>query len=211
MTESLTIRLHRAGSWIKRADDVQHPDDLDERFIFYWIAFGALYGQPAYLFEKPNEFQDIREFLKLMEESDSNHVIRKTLTGLTGPAQKLLENKFLNRDCWITWDKQRIRDVMQREQACHGTEATHPSLKVIFSRLYVLRNQIFHGCATNKGRRNRESLEAAVPVLRACLRTFREICRQVAAGHPRLEQLPYPPSSGARMGFNRPRVNPRTV
>ena len=39
---SLTLRIHRALSWLNRAEQAE---DVDGRFIFLWIAFNAAYAQ----------------------------------------------------------------------------------------------------------------------------------------------------------------------
>ena len=41
--ESLGLRVHRALSWLNRAE--QEADDQDARFLFLWIAFNAAYAQ----------------------------------------------------------------------------------------------------------------------------------------------------------------------
>ncbi|OBY90989.1 hypothetical protein A6723_020470 [Pseudomonas sp. AU11447] len=38
---NLRLRVHRALSWLDRAEQA---DDLDGRFIFLWIAFNAAYA-----------------------------------------------------------------------------------------------------------------------------------------------------------------------
>ena len=39
---SLSLRVHRALSWLQRAE--QEADDPDAQFIFLWIAFNAAYA-----------------------------------------------------------------------------------------------------------------------------------------------------------------------
>ena len=40
-TDDFSIRIHRSLSWVNRAE--KQDEDLDARFIFYWIAFNATY------------------------------------------------------------------------------------------------------------------------------------------------------------------------
>lgn len=64
----LEIRLKRARSWIRRARSLKdeaikrkEPRDLDGEFVFYWIAFNALFGQPRYrddIHPTPDELAD---------------------------------------------------------------------------------------------------------------------------------------------------------
>ena len=39
---NLTLRIHRALSWLHRAEQ---SEDMDGKFIFLWIAFNAAYAQ----------------------------------------------------------------------------------------------------------------------------------------------------------------------
>jgi hypothetical protein len=41
--ENLSLRVHRALSWLHRAQSCEN--DLDGQFIFLWIAFSASYAQ----------------------------------------------------------------------------------------------------------------------------------------------------------------------
>ena len=43
LPERLGLRVHRALSWVERAE--RESDDPDAAFIFYWIAFNAAYAQ----------------------------------------------------------------------------------------------------------------------------------------------------------------------
>ena len=63
-TEGLSLRVHRALSWLQRAEQCE---DNDSRFIFLWIAFNA-----AYAFE-------IDETLRLSEQESFKLFLEKTL------------------------------------------------------------------------------------------------------------------------------------
>ena len=41
----MNLRLRRALSWLGRAEKEYTVEDFDAAFIFYWIAFNAMYGQ----------------------------------------------------------------------------------------------------------------------------------------------------------------------
>ena len=43
LPDALQLRIHRALSWIGRAE--READDDDAAFIFYWIAFNAVYAE----------------------------------------------------------------------------------------------------------------------------------------------------------------------
>lgn len=41
---NLNIRVHRALSWLKRAEMAEAENDDDGRYIFLWIAFNAAHA-----------------------------------------------------------------------------------------------------------------------------------------------------------------------
>ena len=41
--DNLGLRVHRAISWIERAE--QESDDADAALVFYWIAFNSAYAK----------------------------------------------------------------------------------------------------------------------------------------------------------------------
>jgi len=120
--------------------------------------------------------------------------------------EQVLGSPFLDIECWRTWDRVGIRDRQRRKAMSRNTyDKEHPTVR-IFLHLYTLRNQIFHGAATDDGRRNRESLRHAVPILDACVDALIGLVKKHRAKIPWLEPLPYPPSIGDGGQFNGPRV-----
>ena len=75
----LTIRIHRACSWLGRAQVVARDsslDGLDDQLIFLWIAFNALYGQWDKETNHPaRDIQGVRSFITRATELDKAHGI----------------------------------------------------------------------------------------------------------------------------------------
>ena len=71
LPEVSRVRLHRAISWLKRAE--QEAGDHDARFIFLWIAFNAAYAQ-EFGFEQP-ERELLRAFLAKLVKADSANTL----------------------------------------------------------------------------------------------------------------------------------------
>jgi len=191
----ITIRCHGAASWIAKASTAakRDPDDLDAQFIFYWIAFNALYGQPKYLDDRVKEWKDIEEFLRTAIRLGKSE-IGEQLRDIKHQAQAIIEDPFLIRDSWKQWHQKKILDKAGREKTRTPHWTSETSLHDLFSRLYVLHNQLFHGCSTDGGSKNRESLEPAVAVLGQLIPLFRNLVREHGEGEPFLDTLPYPPS-----------------
>lgn len=146
--DACALRAHRASSWIRRAESLL-PSDLDGRFIFYWIAFGALYGRPKYLQSGPDrtpEESDIEVFLKVVSRLDKENAGLRLVGELHKQVDALVRDKFLNNHCWRQWHKQGVVRGSERVTSCLEPPDPRPVLLRLVSRLYVLRNQMFHGC-----------------------------------------------------------------
>jgi predicted nucleotidyltransferase len=84
------VRLHRALSWLGRAD--AETDDPDARFLFLWIALNAAYSREMGTGE--TERDRLREFLARLVGLDTAGRLHGTLFGqFTGPIRTLIENK----------------------------------------------------------------------------------------------------------------------
>jgi hypothetical protein len=164
------LRSYRARSWLQAAGDA---DSLDARFIFLWVAFNALYGQ-----RRAHDWLDVEAFLRKVLQSDAERV-RKDLLDLHDESIALLGLEFLSFGYWGSGFTDLVAetitgDILQAE--CDWAAKTpHKSLVPIFERLYVLRNQVFHGSAKFGSSKNRDSLRPAVPLLERLVRTFCEI------------------------------------
>ena len=195
-----TVRCYRCTSWFKKAADCikSDPDDLDAAFVFCWIAFNALYGQPIYL-KKQDERQgqgdwnDILKFLGLMTKYGRVSV-ESAMRKAQEDIQKIQDNQFLCKQCWVRWNENKLFSKEQRlSELCR--ERSRDNLRDLFHRLYVLRNQIFHGCSSDRSAKNRESIAPAVTVMRALVPVFREIVRHHGYREDFLRTLSYPPSA----------------
>ena len=93
---SLTLRIHRALSWLNRAEQAE---DVDGRFIFLWIAFNAAYasqGRRGGFYELPREAAldqyaarsavDGNEFTRTRDAAvELNKLAKQSRTFLTKP------------------------------------------------------------------------------------------------------------------------------
>jgi hypothetical protein len=204
------LRSYRASSWIRRAQALP-PADLDGRFIFYWIAFNALYGQAKYRQEKTErirEEKDIEKFLNVVMRIDRDDAIPKTVGDLRGMPAQLIRDPFLDDLSWKRWDSEGIFAKTDRERTAVQGANGRPPLHRMCGRLYVLRKQIFHGCSTEGGRKNRESLLRAVAVLEKLVPVVSDFVREHGDGIQSLDRPPYPPSEADR-GWNQPRITGR--
>jgi len=68
--ENLGLRVHRALSWLHRAEQLANAGDVDGEFIFLWIAFNAAYATDIEEKYRESEQQTFRGFLEKLTELD---------------------------------------------------------------------------------------------------------------------------------------------
>ena len=156
-------RLRRADSWLRQSENVTSDD---EKFIFLWIAFNAAYGGEPSDIHEPEVF---RKFLEKILKNDNKKSIKKILFDENRSLElfsRIIKKKYLFEPFWKSvrceesqgrWGKQ-----FKKENECavryHKDERTERVLEKILTRLYTLRNQIFHGGSTFGDGKGREQL-----------------------------------------------------
>lgn len=177
----LTLRVHRALSWLRRADAEQ--DDLDVRFILLWIGFNAAYaGDLDRAFDGAgNERARFDEFFAALVRMDSdNRIYRVIWDRFSQEIRLLLDNRYVFAPFWkhhggevggggweFTFEAAKRaanRALAQRE--------TPVVLSILFDRLYVLRNQLVHGGATWNSNANRNQVRDGAALLGCLLPVF---------------------------------------
>lgn len=171
-SEQLGLRVHRALSWLKRSEE---ETGLDEQFIFLWIAFNAAYAT-EYDDYRSSEQKQFSRFLDRLCELDQNKSLDKVVwEEFPSSIRVLLNNKYVFREFWMyqrqeiseqEWQEKFKRATDKAVQALGSKGDTVTTLSIVFSRLYVLRNQIIHGGATHNSSVNRTQLKDAVNILR---------------------------------------------
>jgi hypothetical protein len=160
--EKLALRVHRAISWLGRAES--ENDDLDAAFIFFWISFNAAYAADAPSFVQASERSSFEiYFEKLISLDKERRIYAAIWSRFSGPVRLLLDNKFVFQPFWnhqngldgfSDWQarfdagRERIGKALARND-------TKFILSTLFDRLYVLRNQLLHGGATWDSKVNR--------------------------------------------------------
>lgn len=164
--DRLSLRVHRALSWLKRAELCE--DDEDSRFIFLWIALNAAYANEIQRDADEAEQVVLRKFLRTLVAVDKNDLLYTLAWNrFTGPIRMLLSNRFVFEPFW-DFQSGRIskREWKQKFDRANGAalkalgdkSQTAKVLAIVLARLYTLRNQLVHGGATWKGSVNRDQI-----------------------------------------------------
>lgn len=172
LPESTRIRLHRAISWLRRAE--AENDDLDTRFILLWIAFNAVYAK-EFGFEH-TEREKLELFISALLAVDERKKLHRLLfRQFTGPIRTMIQNRYVYEPFWKAyrehdssnqWEERFKRSIQVALRSLMQGE-TGTVLSIVFDRLYVLRNQLIHGGATWNSQVNRSQLKDGASILMA--------------------------------------------
>ena len=176
--EPLALRVHRALSWLKRAE--QETNDDDVRFILLWVGFNAAYaGDIDRAIE--GERKLFQSFFETLVRFDGKHRIYDAVwKRFSQEIRLLLDNKYVFQPFWAhrngipgneEWEKwfSNSRIAVGKALKEHDTAKI---LSVLFDRLYVLRNQLVHGGATWNSDVNRDQVRVGAAVLSCLLPVF---------------------------------------
>ena len=173
-------RLQRAESWISRAESLkeQEWDDYHGPFIFYWIAFNALYGRNDEI--GSTDGKDMEWFLgRICELDQEDGSLSGMLRDLKSKTDRLIKAQFLSRAYWkegpSTRFKENQEEDFEKAQTAYDRRKFDGYLTTLFERLRVLRNQIFHGCSTDRRSLNKNSLRPALEILEELVPQFLKI------------------------------------
>ena len=168
------VRLQRALSWLLRADELEHRDP-DVVFIMHWIAFESLYGSDEEIYpQAKSETSSLQRIMDFIHSLDIVEELRMRMVDAVSKVwpnvTSLFQNQFVNPECWHSYykgstragrkhDPFSIEAPLLRQSVLQDHNQFDKLLKEMFSRLYLLRNQLFHGNASYKG--NVESSRSA--------------------------------------------------
>lgn len=193
--EPLRVRIHRAISWLVRAE--QETDDPDARYIFLWIAFNAAYAS-EFGFEQTERLL-VKQFIDKLLGLDSEQKLHHALfSQFSGPIRTLVENKHVFEPFWRAlrehdgsgaWEGSFVSSKKVAMKALMGKE-TGTLLSIVLDRLYVLRNQLVHGGATWGGKTNRAQVKDGAAILGTLVPIMLEVMMQ--AGGNEFEAIAYP-------------------
>ncbi|MDN2565217.1 HEPN domain-containing protein [Aquibium sp. A9E412] len=178
--ETMGLRVHRAISWIGRAEACGEDDDA--RFIFLWIAFNAAYAderefQPV----APGERAAFADYFDRVVARDEGRRIYKALwQRFSGPVRMLMENRYVFNPFWQhhngidgfeNWEERFRASSRSFAQAFQAGDSVRV-LSFVFDRLYVLRNQLVHGGSTWNSGVNRAQVRDGAAILAFLMPVF---------------------------------------
>ena len=176
VSEDSGIRIRRSLSWLEKAQDLYSHDDhdFDSSFIFAWIAFNALYSTMDD-HTSGNARDQFQQFFERLIKLDGHNTIHAVIWNrFPTSIRTLMRNRYVFQPFWdaqlrninpANWDVK----LRNSEQLMTGIlprpENAGRVLSLVFDRLYILRNQMMHGCATYQGSVNRSQVRDGSSIL----------------------------------------------
>jgi len=168
----LNLRVHRALSWLQRAE--QETLDHDARFIFLWVAFNAAYAHQVPDRQNSSERKQFKGFLHRLIESDTQNLLYGLVWDrFPGAIRLMIDNQYVFQPFWDfhnglvseeDWQAAFGRSKASARRAL-GRMDTLKVMMVMFDRLYTLRNQLLHGGATWNSHVNRSQLSQGAEIM----------------------------------------------
>ncbi|MYC27805.1 MAG: hypothetical protein F4X63_07425 [Nitrospira sp. SB0662_bin_26] len=204
--DNLRIRLERAWSWIDLAQS--HKNSAHARFIFYWIAFNAIYGLEPLNQEDPppDQMKQIRKLLEKLKGviticgEKERGLLYQHIHKMRGSLEDLIKDSFLIKEYWVGQESPRS----VTSQCASDWGKTHEQMRTncldfdkVFhipcGRLLVLRNQIVHGSARGDDKsRGHPSLERGLAVIEKMVPAFFDLLTRFEDPSEKWPKAPYP-------------------
>lgn len=174
--QGLNLRVHRALSWLKKAEFERAHDDTDGEFIALWISFNAAYASEHNIKAQKNEREAYGNFFeRLIEADDRKQLYNVIWEQYTTAIRSLMNNPYVFQPYWdhankkISTDgwKESFDAAKRRAHQALAEQDAVTSFSIVMDRMYTLRNQILHGGATYQGGLNREQIKDACSILGA--------------------------------------------
>lgn len=193
--EALRVRIHRAISWLARAE--HESDDPDARFVFLWIAFNAAYAS-EFGFEKSQHEQAMAFVQQLLKFDHEQRLHELLYQQFTGPIRTLIDNRYVFEPFWRALRNHESGDAWREEFTRANKRAMYAVLNkeadvllsIVLARLYVLRNQLIHGGATWNSAINRAQVADASAILDSLVPLTIEL--MMRAGERDFDAIAYP-------------------
>jgi hypothetical protein len=202
------IRVHRAFSWLAGIEELNDDQHADQRLLYQWIAFNALYGQAQQgQPDMPPDRANWQSFLRRVLELDGRRRLIDMLKTHKPLVLCILGDEFLSKYFWQDPSAERAGRAKRTRQFAERWYAEHDYGQLLLEtmdRVYLLRCQLVHGGATMGGKLNRKLLRHCNVFLGWLMPAILQVWVDFGAD---LDWGPmaYPPQGNGRNGRPRPK------
>ncbi|MDG1137612.1 MAG: hypothetical protein P8N28_05050 [Phycisphaerales bacterium] len=168
--DAIRLRMHRAFSWMRKADDFAIPEDADARLIFSWVAMNTLYAKwDSDRANREPEWQTREDFLTSMVKNDAEGRIQKVLLENRKLCDRLLSEEHLINSYWGNPSEDEARKARSKHRRIgkyyHVANEVIKILLPLMTCITMLRSQLVHGMSTYGSSANRAVVEAGAVIV----------------------------------------------
>ena len=164
--DSFSIRIHRSLSWLNRSE--KETEDVDAKFIFLWISLNSAYSIHMDALKNQGDEELRSDFFQTLLKNGQNEIHEIIYERFSHEVRSILRNEFILTSLWEgkdDWEMKLKNEKREVQDALRDRNETIYILTILFKRLYVLRNQIFHGSSTWQGKLNRQQVKDGANLL----------------------------------------------
>ena len=164
--DSFSIRIHRSLSWLNRSE--KETEDVDAKFIFLWISLNSAYSIHMDALKNQGDEELRSDFFQTLLKNGQNEIHEIIYERFSHEVRSILRNEFILTSLWEgkdDWEMKLKNEKREVQDALRDRNETIYILTILFKRLYVLRNQIFHGGSTWQGKLNRQQVKDGANLL----------------------------------------------
>ena len=174
--KEFNIRIHRSLSWLNRAE--KENEDSDSKFIFLWISLSSAYSIHLDSYQNHGDEELRSEFFLTLLKNGQDKIHEIIYERFSQEVRSILDNEYILNAFWAdkdNWEVKLKNEKREVQDALRNRNGTKYILSILFKRLYVLRNQIFHGGATWQGKLNRQQVKDGASLLSYLMPVLLEI------------------------------------
>jgi hypothetical protein len=168
--DAIRLRMHRAMSWMRKAQEFEVPDDADARLIFSWIGLNTLYAKwDSDIANREPEWKVREDFLRWIVKQDVRGRVQEVLLDNRKHCDRLLSEEHLVNSYWGNPTEEEARKARTKPRKIgkhyHDAEDVINVLIPLIKCIAMLRSQLVHGQSTYGSSANRDVVEAGAKVM----------------------------------------------
>jgi hypothetical protein len=198
--DAIRLRMHRAMSWMRKAQEFEVPDDADARLIFSWIALNTMYAKwDSNIDNRDPEWKVREEFLRWIVKEDVTGRIQESILGNRKHCDRLLSEEHLINSYWGNPTKEEAIKVRTKPRKIgkhyHDADEVINVLIPLIKCTSMLRAQLVHGMSTYGSSANRDVVEAGAKVIFDLVMTILQVIAEdgLWENDSVWQPVPYPP------------------
>jgi len=198
--DAIRLRMYRAFSWMRKANEFEMAEDADARLIYSWIGLNTLYAKwDSDIDNRDPEWKVREEFLRWIVKEDATARIQESILSNRKQCDRLLSEEHLINSYWGNPTKEEAIKARTKPRKIgkhyHDADEVINVLIPLIKCTSMLRSQLVHGMATYGSSANRDVVEAGAKVIFDLVMTILQVIAEdgLWKNDDVWQPVPYPP------------------